>query len=91
MVDKNIEEKLGLNFAKLLVEVKIGGKLPDMIYFRNEKGLVIEQRVTYDWKPMICDVCHKYGHSTEVCRKNKVGDSTKDDHVNVTETTEEQR
>lgn len=39
IVDKNIENKMGLNFAKLLVEVKIGSHFPEMIHFQNEKGV----------------------------------------------------
>ncbi|XP_059291730.1 uncharacterized protein LOC132045203 [Lycium ferocissimum] len=71
MVDKNTENKLGFNFAKLLVEVKIGSKLPDVIYFKNERGNIIEQHVTYDWKPYVCTICQKYRHSVEECRRNK--------------------
>ncbi|XP_059310546.1 uncharacterized protein LOC132061877 [Lycium ferocissimum] len=71
MVDRNIEKKMGLNFARLLVEVKIDTPLPDVILFKNERGNVIEQRVTYDWKPTLCKVSQKYGHNEEVCRRNK--------------------
>lgn len=63
MVDNNTEKKFELNFAKLLVEVRVGEKLPELIYFRNEKGSVIEQRVTYEWRPSICSSCNKYGHT----------------------------
>lgn len=48
MVNKNTELKNGLSFAKLLVEVQIGKSQPEMIYFRNEKGQLIEQQVSYD-------------------------------------------
>ncbi|XP_060211616.1 uncharacterized protein LOC132639151 [Lycium barbarum] len=74
MVDKNTEKKVGLNFAKLLVEVKIGSALPDTIYFRNERGKVIEQKVMYDWKPSMCSICQKYGHTAEICRRNKANE-----------------
>ncbi|XP_059290290.1 uncharacterized protein LOC132043842 [Lycium ferocissimum] len=74
MVDKNTEKKVGLNFAKLLVEVKIGSALPDTIYFRNERGKVIEQKVMYDWKPSVCSICQKYGHTAEICRRNKANE-----------------
>ena len=50
MVDRNTEKKVGLNFARLLAEVKIGAQLPEEIYFRNEKGVVIDQKVVYNWK-----------------------------------------
>lgn len=71
MVDKNTERKAGLNFARILVEVKMGEELPEEIMFRNEKGAVITQTVTYGWKPTKCEVCNKYGRKGENCRKNK--------------------
>ncbi|KAJ8536725.1 hypothetical protein K7X08_035126 [Anisodus acutangulus] len=71
MVDKHTAMKLGLNFATLLVEVKVGEELPDEVLFRNEKGNVITQKVTYDWRPSICEHCHKYGHNSDSCMKNK--------------------
>jgi len=40
--------KVGLNFARLLVEVGMDTKLPDSIMFRNEWGNLIEQKVMYD-------------------------------------------
>lgn len=33
------------------------------------KRNVVEHKVSYDLKPTICEVCKKYGHATEVCRK----------------------
>lgn len=71
MVDKNTAQKIGLSFAKLLVKVQIEKTLPKCIYFKKEKGQIIEQRIIYDWKTTICGKCKKYRHSTEVCRKNK--------------------
>lgn len=37
MVDQNIKKRNGLNFERLLVEVKMDAKLPDVVLFRNEK------------------------------------------------------
>lgn len=71
MVDKNTEMKIGLNFARLLVEVEMDGQLPDTIFFRNERGFVVVQKVLYDWKPTLCKFCCKYGHSAANCRKKK--------------------
>lgn len=42
MVDKNTEKKVGLNFARLLVEVEVDTTLPDNILFRNARGVMIE-------------------------------------------------
>ncbi|WMV58886.1 hypothetical protein MTR67_052271 [Solanum verrucosum] len=54
MVDHNTERKVGLNFARLLLEVEMDTTLPEVILFRSEKGNLIEQKVLYDWKPTLC-------------------------------------
>lgn len=69
MVDHNTKKKMGLNFARLLIEVGIDTRLPDTIFFRNEKGNLVEQKVQYDWKPTLYKACKKYGHSEVDCRK----------------------
>ncbi|XP_019237195.1 PREDICTED: uncharacterized protein LOC109217410 [Nicotiana attenuata] len=71
MVDQNTEKRIGLKFARLLVEVEMNTKLPDKISFKNEKGNIVEQEVTYDWKPSLCKHCFKYGHEEDVCRIKK--------------------
>lgn len=48
MVDQNTEKKIGLNFARLIVEVGMDARLPDSISFKNKKGLLVEQKVTYE-------------------------------------------
>ncbi|KAG5604647.1 hypothetical protein H5410_026139 [Solanum commersonii] len=55
--------------GRLLVEVNVRKTLPEEVLFRNEKGVVITQSVTYDWRPSLCDHCHKYGHEKDNCRK----------------------
>lgn len=71
MMDKQTEKKLGLSYARMLVEVNVGHKLLEEIMFRNEKRTIIFQQVTYDWKPTLCDHGKKYGHEKEDCRKLK--------------------
>lgn len=72
MVDKQIKKKLGLSYARLLLEVKVGKALPEEVKFQNEKGVKLTQNVIYDWKPSLCDHCHKYEHERDDCRKLKV-------------------
>lgn len=71
MVNRNTEERSGLNFARILVEVELGAQLPEVVHIKNEKGQLIEQTVQYDWKSILCKYCKKYGHSEEVCRLKK--------------------
>ncbi|KAH0773408.1 hypothetical protein KY290_010545 [Solanum tuberosum] len=66
IVDKNTERKAGLNFARLMVEVDMDTILPESISFKNEKGQLIKQKVSYEWKPTLCQYCKKYGHSEEI-------------------------
>ncbi|XP_070017036.1 uncharacterized protein [Nicotiana sylvestris] len=61
MVDQHTESKLGLNFSRLLIEVVIDTPLPEKVMFRSEKGNLVEQQVRYNWKPILCKYCSKYG------------------------------
>lgn len=45
---------MGLSFARLLIEVEIDAKLPDKVFFKNEKGMLVEQKMQYDWKTTLC-------------------------------------
>lgn len=65
------EQKVGLSFTRLLIEVEMDQNLPEKIQFRNEKGIIVEQRVIYDLRPYLCKHCQKYGHTEVECRKKK--------------------
>ncbi|KAG5604639.1 hypothetical protein H5410_026131, partial [Solanum commersonii] len=77
MMDHNTERKVRLNFARLLVEVQMDTMLPEVILFKLEKGYLKEQKVLYDWKPMLCKICDKYGHSKVNCGKRNTSPGTK--------------
>ncbi|KAH0709165.1 hypothetical protein KY284_010592 [Solanum tuberosum] len=62
MVDNNTKERNGLNFARIMDEVKMGTQLLEVVKFKNEKGRLVEQPVWYDWKPTLCKFCKKYRH-----------------------------
>ncbi|XP_009610495.1 uncharacterized protein [Nicotiana tomentosiformis] len=85
MVDQNTETGVGLNFARLLVEVGLDTKLPDIMIFRNEKGQMIEQRVVYDRRPTLCKFCHQYGHDNADCMKKsgKKGQQVQEKQGNI--------
>lgn len=70
IVDHNTRKK-NLKFTRLLVEVKMGVQLPDVVIFRNEKGKLIEQNVSYDWKPTLCKHSSKYGHTNDEYKLKK--------------------
>lgn len=66
-VDKITQEKSNLLFARVLVEVQTDQEFPEMVQILNEKGIVIDQKVFYAWKPINCTSCNGYGHSHEQC------------------------
>lgn len=47
-----------------------------MYYSGMRRGLVVEQKVLYDWKPTLCKYCKKYGHSETEYRKKKWQNTT---------------
>lgn len=54
MVYNHTENKMGLSLARLPIEVKMDPTLPEKVYFKNEKVLLMNQRVKYNWKPILC-------------------------------------
>ncbi|XP_070046129.1 uncharacterized protein [Nicotiana tomentosiformis] len=77
MVEKNTERKTGLHFARLLIEVEMDTTLQDKVWFHNEKGALVDQKIIYDWKPTLCAFCNKYGHDEDECRKKKLNSAEK--------------
>lgn len=57
-----------LQFARVLVETDLESPLPDTISFINEKGVTITQSVVYDWKPVLCSTCKRFGHAAKDCK-----------------------
>ena len=56
-------------FARVLIDMWINGFFPDEISFIDENDDLITQQVLYDWKPILCQQCAQFGHSTEHCKK----------------------
>ncbi|XP_048503040.1 uncharacterized protein LOC125498800 [Beta vulgaris subsp. vulgaris] len=67
-VDQATLKREKLQFARIMVEVKINQHFPDQISFINEKGIEVVIEVTYEWKPNSCSNCKKIGHGNDECR-----------------------
>lgn len=69
-LDRVTSHKERLNFARILVQVKVNHQLPDWIYFEDEAGVQRAQKVDYEWKPpLFCDSSEHLGHRfTDYCR-----------------------
>ena len=44
-------------------------KLLTYVHFEDEKGIIQQQGIEFEWKPTICEKCKKYGHEAEQCKK----------------------
>ncbi|XP_074289036.1 uncharacterized protein LOC141614179 [Silene latifolia] len=75
------EEKTRLNFARVMIELQVNQKLPDMVKFKDELGQLIKIEVEYEWKPVTCDFCKGVGHEAKDCRWKKQGDKKKETKV----------
>lgn len=68
-MDKNIAKNNGLNYVRLPVQVEIRIILLDKVYFMSEKGLLFDQKVTYEWTSLLSKYSKKYCNVKIGCRK----------------------
>lgn len=90
--DKFTLEKTMLRYARLLVEFPMEGPFPDSIDFFNEEGIMVRQKIIYEWKPCRCSHCGMLGHKEEECRKKTTRwewrpvTNTQQQHIQMQET-----
>ncbi|XP_074283553.1 uncharacterized protein LOC141608100 [Silene latifolia] len=78
--DHATENKDYLEYARFMVEVKLGQSLPDKIEFIDDKDVVQIQEVSYEWKPRVCSQCSGIGHDAVMYRKRAVEMKKKPNH-----------
>ncbi|XP_010689229.1 uncharacterized protein LOC104902967 [Beta vulgaris subsp. vulgaris] len=66
-VDAATAKREKLQYARVMIEVKIDQEFPDQLSFVNEKGIEVVIEVNYEWKPEKCLKCKQLGHKTELC------------------------
>lgn len=66
--DECTSQQKHISYARMLVEVDITKPLIYKVPIEDEKGLITEQHVYYEWVPMFCQKCHVVGH---ICKENK--------------------
>lgn len=71
-MDELTRRKGRLQFARVLIDMKIQDNPPDKVKFVNEFGTIMEQRIVYEWKPVKCRNCSGYGHKTDECRREEI-------------------
>ena len=67
--DRFTKDKMMLRYARLLIEMPLDGQFPEFLEFANEKGVLIRQKIQYEWIPIKCTYCRMFGHPLEDCRK----------------------
>ncbi|XP_021739502.1 uncharacterized protein LOC110705891 [Chenopodium quinoa] len=70
--DKETATKERLDFARIMVEFKFNVVLPDHIEFLDENGQNVNQKIEYEWRPVVCKVCEGMGHADPHCPNHKV-------------------
>lgn len=71
--DKCTVLKMKMRFARILVEMNFFRDVPEMIELVDEQGVVFQQKVIYEWKPIICSKCRNFGHLQQDCRVGQLG------------------
>ncbi|XP_074298811.1 uncharacterized protein LOC141629756 [Silene latifolia] len=69
--DNATEMKTRLAYARVLVEVQIDQKFPEAVKFHDEKKQLVEVKLEYEWKPVLCTHCKTLGHAHSTCRRGK--------------------
>lgn len=58
-----------IGYARFLVEMNINGD--GTVWKMSENGVMLEQEVVYEWKPVKCNVCGLLGHVEKQCKKKQ--------------------
>lgn len=73
--DKVTLEQERISFARICVEVNIKQQRIDEIWYENEHGICVNQKVEFEWWPRFCSKCKKFGHLEEGCSSHRPGPS----------------
>lgn len=60
--DKCTFSKMKLGFVRILIEMDSSREFPNFVEISNENGDGFKQKVVYEWWPLVCSKCKKFGH-----------------------------
>lgn len=63
--DECTAKQTRISYARMLIEVNVTKPLPCEITVMDQDGKPFTQDVSYDWKPLFCEVCQVIGHKCE--------------------------
>uniref|UniRef100_A0A803PUM5 DUF4283 domain-containing protein n=1 Tax=Cannabis sativa TaxID=3483 RepID=A0A803PUM5_CANSA len=72
MVDQHTKDRTRIQFARVLVEMKIMDAPPKFILYIDEFGQLQDQPIEYEWLPAKCASCSKFGHTKASCRAEEL-------------------
>ncbi|KAK4736499.1 hypothetical protein R3W88_000196 [Solanum pinnatisectum] len=75
--DKATTNRERMTYARLLMEIPLNQEYPTCIMFENENGNIVEQRVEYEWKPVLCTKCKNFGYENSEYRRKENGEAGK--------------
>ncbi|XP_048496435.1 uncharacterized protein LOC125495687 [Beta vulgaris subsp. vulgaris] len=70
--DRATAQKDILEYARVLVEVRLDQEFPKEVAYMNEKGIVVMQQIQYECKPIMCADYKGIGHNMVECRQKKL-------------------
>ncbi|GAV75835.1 DUF4283 domain-containing protein [Cephalotus follicularis] len=86
-IDAATRNRQIINFARVYVEMEAVSKFLGYIRARRADGRVVDVKVEYCWKPVVCDLCRVSDHSTRACPvqayKDQVSAKMKEKERNV--------
>lgn len=69
VTDECTTSKARVSYTRILVEVDVTQELLNTANIKDMEGRVIKQPIDYEWKPLFCGKCQKFGHG---CKKKVV-------------------
>lgn len=71
-MDQMTESGRQLSYAKICVEVDSSSTLPNSFNLKYSNGDMVEIRIQYPWKPLVCSDCLVFGHGISSCPQKAV-------------------
>ncbi|XP_058752173.1 uncharacterized protein LOC131625319 [Vicia villosa] len=63
VTDECTASKARVSYARILVEVDVTQEMRNSINIKDAEGRKLVQPVEYEWKPLFCGKCQKFGHN----------------------------
>ncbi|KAL9243949.1 hypothetical protein vseg_017779 [Gypsophila vaccaria] len=60
--DSATEHRTRLGYARVMIEMGVDQKCPEVVCFKDEMGEVINIGIEYKWKPITCSKCRRMGN-----------------------------